>query len=201
MPLGRNVLASSQVGILRGILVPRGRLQVVLPSCKSKKVSIVKYHIHPAYIIITTMSLISAFRPPSLRSSALRHRSHQPRRPSVNPASSPAVNQESEQEVPDHSSITPSKHTPRPLQALLSAGAPLRPLRLLRQDLQHLGQRYKSDWTVFNQLIFASAVYVFFTNLLPGITFASDLFKRTGKNWGTVEVVLSTGLCGIVFSM
>ena len=75
------------------------------------------------------------------------------------------------------------------------------PFRLLRQDLCNLRQRYISDWTVFNQLIVASAVYVFFTNLLPGITFASDLYVLTGMSWGTVEVVFSTGLCSVVFSM
>lgn len=57
------------------------------------------------------------------------------------------------------------------------------------------------DWTIFNQLIIASAVYVFFTNLLPGITFASDLYVLTGKSWGTIEVVFSTGLCGVIFSL
>ena len=77
----------------------------------------------------------------------------------------------------------------------------LQPFRLIRQDLKHLSQRYMSDWTLFNQLIFASAVYVFFTNLLPGITFANDLYELTGKNWGTIEVVFSTGLCGIIFSL
>ncbi|KAL1639709.1 hypothetical protein SLS58_007607 [Diplodia intermedia] len=77
----------------------------------------------------------------------------------------------------------------------------LQPFRLLRQDLANLNGRYASDWTVFNQLIFASAVYVFFTNLLPGITFASDLYELTGQNWGTIEVVFSTGLCGIIFSV
>jgi hypothetical protein len=71
----------------------------------------------------------------------------------------------------------------------------------VKQDLVNLRQRYVSDWTVFNQLIFASAVYVFFTNLLPGITFASDLYVLTGKSWGTIEVVFSTGLCGIIFSL
>ena len=77
----------------------------------------------------------------------------------------------------------------------------LTPGRLLRQDLIHLRQRYVSDWTVFNQLIVASAVYVFFTNLLPGITFASDLYVLTGQQWGTIEVVFSTGLCGLIFSL
>lgn len=103
-----------------------------------------------------------------------------------------------------HSIITPSKHTPRPLRVLrgsVAAGGPLRPFRLVKQDLVNLRRRYVSDWTVFNQLIFASAVYVFFTNLLPGITFASDLYVLTGKSWGTIEVVLSTGLNGIIFSL
>ncbi|KAL8724675.1 MAG: hypothetical protein Q9181_006720 [Wetmoreana brouardii] len=77
----------------------------------------------------------------------------------------------------------------------------LQPGRLLRQDIKHLRQRYVSDWTVFNQLIVASAVYVFFTNLLPGITFASDLYVLTGEQWGTIEVVFSTGLCGAIFAL
>lgn len=77
----------------------------------------------------------------------------------------------------------------------------LRPFRLLRQDITNLSHRYISDWKVFNQLVFASAVYVFFTNLLPGITFASDLYVLTGKQWGTIEVVFSTGLCGVIFAL
>jgi hypothetical protein len=77
----------------------------------------------------------------------------------------------------------------------------LRPFRLLRQDIHNIGSRYISDWTTFNQLVFASAVYVFFTNILPGITFASDLYVLTGKTWGTIEIVFSTGLCGTVFSL
>ncbi|GAB7348769.1 hypothetical protein MBLNU459_g7498t1 [Dothideomycetes sp. NU459] len=77
----------------------------------------------------------------------------------------------------------------------------LRPFRLLGQESRNLPKRYLSDWTVFNQIIVASAVYVFFTNLLPGITFASDLYVLTGASWGTIEVVFSTGLCGVIFSI
>lgn len=77
----------------------------------------------------------------------------------------------------------------------------LQPGRLLATDLKSLTKRYASDWTLFNQQIFASAIYVFFTNLLPGITFASDLYVLTGQQWGTIEVVLSTGLCGIAFAL
>lgn len=79
-------------------------------------------------------------------------------------------------------------------------GGNLRPFRLLKQDLVNLKSRYISDWTVFNQQVIASAVYIFFTNILPGITFASDLFSLTGESWGTIEIVFSTGLCGIIFA-
>jgi hypothetical protein len=80
-------------------------------------------------------------------------------------------------------------------------GGKLRPFRLLKEDVINLKSRYLSDWQVFNQQVVASAVYIFFTNLLPGITFASDLYTLTGKSWGTIEVVFSTGLCGLAFSL
>ncbi|KAF4553426.1 HCO3- transporter-like protein 1 [Elsinoe fawcettii] len=80
-------------------------------------------------------------------------------------------------------------------------GGKLRPFRLLVEDVKNLPRRYPSDFTTFNQLVFASAVYVFFTNLLPGITFASDLYVNTAQNWGTIEIVFSTGLCGTIFSL
>jgi len=85
--------------------------------------------------------------------------------------------------------------------SLFSPGGKLRPFRLLREDVLNIRKRYISDWTLFNQLVFASAVYVFFTNLLPGITFASDLHVFTGMTWGAIEVVFSTGLCGIIFAL
>jgi hypothetical protein len=146
------------------------------------------------------MSLISAFRPQSTRVSSLRHRPDKSRRRRARRLD--ASEQEGEDDA--HSIITPSKHTPRPLRALRASVAttgPLRPFRLLKEDIVNLRRRYVSDWTVFNQQIFASAVYVFFTNLLPGITFASDLYVLTGANWGTIEVVFSTGVCGIIFSL
>jgi hypothetical protein len=87
------------------------------------------------------------------------------------------------------------------MRALFAKDGELRPFRLLKQDIRNIRRRYISDWTLFNQLVFASAIYVFFTNLLPGITFASDLYVRTGMNWGTIEIVFSTGLCGIIFSL
>ncbi|KAL5357552.1 hypothetical protein BJX96DRAFT_172627 [Aspergillus floccosus] len=155
------------------------------------------------------MSLMSAFRPRSTRGgdSSLRHRPHPRRqRKSTRADSGGAVHADTADEEPGdaHSIITPSKHTPKAFRVLrgsVSTGGPLHPFRLVKQDIVNLRRRYVSDWTLFNQLVFASAVYVFFTNLLPGITFASDLYVRTGQSWGTIEVVFSTGLCGVIFSL
>jgi hypothetical protein len=97
----------------------------------------------------------------------------------------------STQPLPSKDGTSRSRHSTREL---------LRPFRLLTSDFKNVLQRWPTDWT-FNQLIFASAVYVFFTNLLPWITFASDLYVLTGKNYGAIEVVMSTAFCGIVFSL
>ena len=113
-----------------------------------------------------------------------------------------------EREFHQHTEATYSSMLPRSkapfklkLKRLFGPGGKLRPFRLLRQDIRNIRTRYISDWTTFNQLVVASAVYVFFTNILPGITFASDLYVLTGMTWGTIEVVFSTGLCGIIFSL
>ncbi|KAK9234892.1 hypothetical protein V1525DRAFT_411648 [Lipomyces kononenkoae] len=44
---------------------------------------------------------------------------------------------------------------------MAAAKKSLRPFRLHRH-LCHLRERYISDWTIFNHLIVASAVFVFF---------------------------------------
>lgn len=147
--------------------------------------------------------LLEAFQPLSTRASLLRQRSKSSgvslsARTTEPPSATLLLGED------ENANIRPSKHTPkvfRKVKTAVASEGPLRPFRLLRQDLLNLRRRYISDWKIFNQLIFASAVYVFFTNLLPGITFASDLYVLTGQNWGTIEVVFSTGLCGIVFAV
>ncbi|KAI9727749.1 MAG: hypothetical protein M1834_007988 [Cirrosporium novae-zelandiae] len=133
-------------------------------------------------------AIISALRPPSTRPYLLRHRTKNPATNANNQPTTPTPSATHQQEQEDqeqqedaHSIIAPSKHTPKIFQkitgSLSSTGPLLHPFRLLRQDLQNLRQRYISDWTTFNQQIVASAVFVFFTNLLPGITFASDFLS------------------------
>ncbi|KPM38768.1 hypothetical protein AK830_g7790 [Neonectria ditissima] len=95
---------------------------------------------------------------------------------------------------------TPAEDAKRPSK-YFGVGGTLRPFRLLKEDIANLRGRYLSDWQGFNQQVLASSIYIFFTNILPGITFASDLYVLTGKSWGTIEVVFSTGLCGVIFAL
>ncbi len=101
----------------------------------------------------------------------------------------------------DAAMLSAGHSDPPPSAQYFAKGGVLRPFRLLKGDLYNLRRRYVSDWVVFNQQVFASSIYIFFTNILPGITFASDLYVLTGKSWGTIEVVLSTGLCGTLFAV
>lgn len=102
--------------------------------------------------------------------------------------------------VPRSSKALSSRPSIGGFLSLFRGNGPLRPFKLLKSDLKGRGRLWHTDW-FFNQLILASAVYVFFTNLLPGITFASDLYALTGKHYGAIEVVFSTGLCGIIFAL
>src|SRR5271163_3123722 len=96
------------------------------------------------------MALIAAFRPISTRPSILRHRSTAAQKAAQNgaPVNLPILPSVGEDE---NANIRPSKHTPKPLRKIkgvVSSGGPLRPFRLLRQDLENLGKRYISDWAI-----------------------------------------------------
>ena len=113
----------------------------------------------------------------------------------VHAAEPPAEAQPRDLPDDDDAALPASRRT-----TLFKPGGALRPFRLLIVDAANLRRRWASDW-FFNQLVLASAVYLFFTNLLPGITFASDLYAQTGRNYGAIEVVFSTGLCGCIFAL
>ncbi|ABN65861.2 anion exchange family protein [Scheffersomyces stipitis CBS 6054] len=61
---------------------------------------------------------------------------------------------------------------------------------------------YKSDFAdAFNYRVVPSTTFVFFTNLLPAIAFAQDMFDKTNSAYGVNEVLLSTAIAGVVFGL
>ncbi|KAF3935987.1 hypothetical protein ABW20_dc0104563 [Dactylellina cionopaga] len=104
-----------------------------------------------------------------------------------------------DEEMQSSPQTLPQKRS-KTLAAYFQPNGILRPFRLMKKEFKARSAIYHTDWH-FNQLILASAVFLFFTNLLPGITFASDLDALTGSNYGTIEVVFSTGICGVIFAL
>lgn len=61
---------------------------------------------------------------------------------------------------------------------------------------------YKSDFTdAYNYRVVPLVVFIFFTNLLPAIAFAQDMFDRTDNSYGVNEVLLSSAMAGVVFGL
>ncbi|KAF3986815.1 hypothetical protein FT663_01586 [Candidozyma haemuli var. vulneris] len=61
---------------------------------------------------------------------------------------------------------------------------------------------YPSDIKdAYNYRVIPSVVFIFFTNLLPAIAFAQDMFDRTDNAYGVNEVLMSSALAGVVFGL
>lgn len=61
---------------------------------------------------------------------------------------------------------------------------------------------YKSDFVdAYNYRVIPSTVFIFFTNLLPAIAFAQDMFDATNNSYGLNEVLISTAVGGVAFGL
>mmetsp|Transcript_19931 Transcript_19931/g.25796 ORF Transcript_19931/g.25796 Transcript_19931/m.25796 type:complete len:561 (+) Transcript_19931:116-1798(+) len=76
----------------------------------------------------------------------------------------------------------------------------------ISSDLKRRFPHYISDWTDgFHLKIIASTLFMFFTSIAPAITFSTVLDNETKVNGvaqiGAVEVILSTAITGVIFSI
>ncbi|CDK25167.1 unnamed protein product [Kuraishia capsulata CBS 1993] len=61
---------------------------------------------------------------------------------------------------------------------------------------------YVSDFLdAWNYRVIPAVVYVFFTNLLPAVAFAQDMFDHTENSYGVNEVLMSSAMGGVVFGL
>lgn len=61
---------------------------------------------------------------------------------------------------------------------------------------------YKSDFQdAWNYRVIPSTIFIFFTNLLPAIAFAQDMFDKTDNLYGVNEVLMSSAIAGVVFGL
>jgi hypothetical protein len=76
------------------------------------------------------------------------------------------------------------------------------PFRGILHDIKGRLPYYVSDWTDgWNYRVIPATVYMYFTNLLPAIAFAQDMFDKTNNSYGVNEVLLSSAIGGIVFGL
>ncbi|EMG45853.1 BOR1 Boron transporter 1 [Candida maltosa Xu316] len=69
-------------------------------------------------------------------------------------------------------------------------------------DLKTRLPYYKSDFTdALNYRVVPSTAFIFFTNLLPAIAFAQDMFDKTDNAYGVNEVLMSSAMAGVVFGL
>lgn len=74
--------------------------------------------------------------------------------------------------------------------------------RGILNDLRSRGPYYWSDFKdAYNYRVIPSVVFIFFTNLLPAIAFAQDMFDRTDNSYGVNEVLMSSAMAGVVFGL
>lgn len=69
-------------------------------------------------------------------------------------------------------------------------------------DLQEKVPCYWQDWRdSWDYRVIPSVLNTYFNNLLPALAFAQDMFDKTHNAYGVNEVLLSTGLAGVVFGV
>lgn len=70
------------------------------------------------------------------------------------------------------------------------------------RDLRSRLPYYKLDFTdAYNYRVIPSTLFIFFTNLLPAIAFAQDMFDKTNNLYGVNEALMSSALAGVVFGL
>ncbi|KAI1072195.1 hypothetical protein LB507_003155 [Fusarium sp. FIESC RH6] len=78
----------------------------------------------------------------------------------------------------------------------------IHPFRGMIKDVRRRLPYYVSDWTdAWDYRVVPATVYMYFANILPALAFSLDMFQKTGSNYGVNEVLLSSVLGAVVFSL
>ncbi|OAA75596.1 anion exchange family protein [Akanthomyces lecanii RCEF 1005] len=78
----------------------------------------------------------------------------------------------------------------------------IHPMRGMINDIRQRAPYYLSDWTdAWDYRVVPATVYMYFANILPALAFSLDMFQNTASNYGVNEVLLSSVLGSVVFSL
>jgi hypothetical protein len=69
-------------------------------------------------------------------------------------------------------------------------------------DIRRRAPFYLSDWKdAWDYRVVPATVYMYFANILPALAFSLDMFEKTNQSFGVNEVLLSSVLASVVFSI
>ncbi|KAF4456222.1 hypothetical protein F53441_1585 [Fusarium austroafricanum] len=72
----------------------------------------------------------------------------------------------------------------------------------MANDIRRRLPHYVSDWTdAWDYRVVPATIYMYFANILPALAFSLDMFQKTGSNYGVNEVLLSSVLGAVIFSL
>jgi hypothetical protein len=72
----------------------------------------------------------------------------------------------------------------------------------IKSDLSKRIPLYYDDWIAgWNPRVLAATLLIYFASIGPGITFASQLNRTTDGALGASEVIFSTAISGIIYSI
>ncbi len=72
----------------------------------------------------------------------------------------------------------------------------------MRNDIKRRAPFYWSDWKdAWDYRVVPATVYMYFCNILPALAFSLDMFAKTNQSFGVNEVLLSSVLASVVFSL
>ncbi|KAM3555349.1 hypothetical protein MY1884_005636 [Beauveria asiatica] len=109
---------------------------------------------------------------------------------------------------PDEANVLPvteQQHTPQAPAPAITEAKPwwhIHPFRGMVNDIRQRAPYYLSDWTdAWDYRVVPATVYMYFANILPALAFSLDMFQNTASNYGVNEVLLSSVLGAVVFSL
>ncbi|OLL26157.1 putative transporter [Neolecta irregularis DAH-3] len=89
-----------------------------------------------------------------------------------------------------------------PVRKSFSENIGIHPFVGIINDIKRRAPFYVSDWTdAWDYRIVPASIYMFFANILPAVAFALDLVSKTDSNYGVNEVLLSSVIAAVAFSM
>jgi hypothetical protein len=69
-------------------------------------------------------------------------------------------------------------------------------------DIRRRAPFYWSDWKdAWDYRVVPATIYMYFANILPALAFSLDMFAKTNQSFGVNEVLLSSVLASVVFSL